>query len=102
MPDLIDLAQRAIEHPAAALLHEERCLAQRGLPELCTACLLYTSTPATFSVQAHSQRGEALSYQWFYLDTSNNAYAEWKPIVGETGPDYVIDAAKTQWTGTLF
>lgn len=38
MPDLIDLAQRAIEHPAAALLHEERCLAQRGLPELCTAC----------------------------------------------------------------
>ena len=63
---------------------------------------VFGGTPATFSVQAHSQRGEALSYQWFYLDTSNNAYAEWKPIVGETGPDYVIDAAKTQWTGTLF
>ncbi|MSA94378.1 hypothetical protein GKG38_04745 [Gordonibacter urolithinfaciens] len=63
---------------------------------------VFGGTPATFSVQAHSQRGEALSYQWFYLDTSNNAYAEWKPVVGETGPDYAIDAADTLWNRTLF
>lgn len=64
---------------------------------------VFGGDPVTLSVRAHSQRGETLSYQWFYLDISNNdAYAEWKPIVGETGPDYVIDAADTLWNGTLF
>lgn len=63
---------------------------------------VFGGTAATFSVQAHSQRGETLSYQWFYLDISNDAYAEWKPVVGETGPDYAIDAADTLWNGKLF
>lgn len=38
MPDLLERAQRAAERPTAALLHAERCLAQRGLPEPCTVC----------------------------------------------------------------
>ncbi|WP_139651098.1 hypothetical protein [Raoultibacter phocaeensis] len=58
---------------------------------------------AAFSVRAHSQRGETLGYQWFYLDTSSStAYAEWKPVVGATGPDYVIDEGDALWTGGLF
>lgn len=38
MPDILDRVQRVAERPTAALLHEERCLAQRGLPEPCTVC----------------------------------------------------------------
>lgn len=56
----------------------------------------------TFSVSAHSQRGETLSYQWYYLDTSDTAYAEWKPVVGATGPDYLIERADTLQSGMLY
>lgn len=56
----------------------------------------------TFSASARSQRGETLSYQWYYFDTSHTAYAQWKPVVGATEPDYLIESADTLQSGTLY
>ena len=61
-----------------------------------------SGNPVEFSVSARSQRGEILSFQWYYLDVSDTAYAEWKPIVGATGPDYCIERADTRQSGSLY
>ena len=63
---------------------------------------VFSGNPVEFSVSARSQRGETLSFQWYYLDVSDTAYAEWKPIVGATGPDYRIERADTRQSGSLY
>lgn len=64
---------------------------------------VFFGASVTFSVSARSQRGETLSYQWYYLNkTDYLAYVEWKPVVGATGPDYLIESADTLQSGTLY
>lgn len=58
---------------------------------------------AQFSVTAASRRGETLSYQWYHLDkTDPLAYVQWKPVVGATGSDYLIESADTLQSDTLY